>query len=269
VTKRPSPDTRLRILAACFEGVYEHRFLDAAITETGLLVHAGDREGLVFEVVSTRPSLLIVPAVDAAGVATAALVEQCVTRAPDVPILVVIPAQRTTGRAIARAMHSGAEVVSIASAHELQSAVERVLRGRLIPDDDAARLEQLLAGLAPSRLAELLRDAVVVAHEGISVERLAGMAGRSRRSLSRDFELACWPPPHEVIVWSRLFRASLANHGPSTSIAALVRSGGFNGVQALRRACETLLGVRGEAHEKLGAGRVSIAFRARLDARPD
>jgi hypothetical protein len=260
------PD-RPRVLAACFAGLYEMRFLEPALDGIAELDQVQNRSRLPMRVASIRPSLLVVPAVDAAGVATAALVENCVLTAPDVPVLVVVPAHMTVGRAIARAVESGGQVVSVMSARELRAAVARVLAGRTLPEDDFARLKQLLKGLQPRALAHLLRDSILAAHERIDVERLADLGERSRSSMARDLKDAGWPAPGEFIVWSRLFRAGLANHPSTMSIVALAHIGGFSAEEALIRACNNLLGIRGAIQATLGAGRVGLAFRARLGPR--
>jgi hypothetical protein len=264
--KRAAARRRPRVLAACFAGLYETRFLAPALDGIADLDELSSRVRLPAQVASRRPSLLLLPAVDAHGIATSALVEHCTGSAPGIPVLVVIPAYQSTGRAIARAMESGGHVVSVASAEELRTAVSQLLSGQRLTDEESARLDHLLKGLDPRSLGELLRQAVVAAHEGISVDRLAELAGSSRRSLARDLRASGWPPPGELIVWARLFRAGIAPPGPASGVTAAARAAGFSGAQSLARACERLLRRRGPAHKSLGAARVGIAFRERLSS---
>jgi hypothetical protein len=265
--RRSIPRDRPWVLAACFAGLYEARFLEPALEGIADLNQVQNRARLPIRVSSNRPSLLMLPAVDAVGVATAALVERCALHAPDVPVLVVVPAHVTVGRAISRAIESGGHVVSVASANELRVVLARLLADYTLTEDDSARLGQLLKGLEPRSLGDLLNAAVVAAHQEMDVGRLAQLARRTRRSLARDLSSAGWPPSGELILWSRLFRAGLANHPPAMSRVALARAGGFRGDEAFTRACENLLGIRGAQRRTFGAGRVGLAFRRRLTAR--
>jgi hypothetical protein len=265
VKKRAAAGHRPRVLAACFAGLYETRFLGPALDGIADLDELSSRVRVLAQVSSKRPSLLLLPAVDAHGVATSALVEHCVGHAPGIPVLVIITGHRSTGRAIARAMESGGHVVSVTSAEELRTAVTELLAGQRLTDEESARLDHLLKGLDPRPLGELLRRAVVLAHEGIGVDRLAQLAGSSRRSVTRGLRTAGWPAPGELIGWSRLFRAALSHPGTASGVAADARAAGFGGAQSLARACERLLKRRGPAHKTLSAARVGIAFRERLN----
>ena len=257
-------DSSHHIVAACFAGLHESTFIARALAGVAQFERVENRRDVLKRLDAIHPSVLMMPAVDASGVATAALVERCIAHAPDVRVLIVIPSRIGIGHSISRAVGLRAAVVSVTSASELRATVVQLLARGYLSDEDSARLTQLLHGLEPKPLAHLLLNAVHRAHERLDVTQLALLGRRSRRSLARDLNGAGWPQPADLILWARLFCAGFVNEPASLNLAAVARVSGFNSAQALSRACDRLLGLRGRARASLIPARVGVEFRASL-----
>jgi len=119
-----------RILAACFSRLPESRFLGPALQGLAVLQRVGDRGRVIPQAVSGLPAVLILPSVDAAGLATAPLAERCLAEAPSVSVIIIASGRPGAGHAIGRSLQTGAMVISVANALELRLAIKRVMGER-------------------------------------------------------------------------------------------------------------------------------------------
>jgi AraC-like DNA-binding protein len=252
------------ILAACFRGRPERKWLEA-FRNGGLdLTFLDARVELVAHVLANRPRVVLLPAADADGVPCAPLIARLRERAPDVRVLLLL-ATGSPSLGLAEAMRAGGDPAFFRTKAELLGFVTRAGEADAISESDAEAIRSLVSGLHPPALVDALIHCAVHADRPLSVGDLADALGVSRRTFGRRTRLAAWPTPVEMIEWGRLLRASIVQWRESASLIALAHASGFRSPQALRRAAARRLVLRAGATNEFSPLQVGTALRRRLD----
>ncbi|MFI5230370.1 MAG: hypothetical protein ACHQWU_14950, partial [Gemmatimonadales bacterium] len=91
-----------RVVAGCFAGLREEALVAPALARVAAMTRVEDRRALVRVVARCRPSIVMLPSVDAAGRSTAPVALQCADVAPNAVVIVIV-ATALRRREIARA----------------------------------------------------------------------------------------------------------------------------------------------------------------------
>jgi AraC-like DNA-binding protein len=262
------PDHRVTVVVACMAGCPdEHAFASLRPAFLRLRFHA-NRASLLAVVRSIHPLAAILPPSDSHGLGAGPLIERIRLETPDVRTYVALgPSSSRVG--LLEAIRAGGEVLRYRDSGDLHEFMNglRSLPGLSHSELEATRA--LISGLQPPALAGVLHLCVQRAHESLGVGDVARAIGTSRRSLARRLHQEWWPPPLELIEWSRLIHASVLMWREAASLAALSHASGFATPDALRLAAHRRLGLSAEVPAVLSPLRVSVALHRRLAALRD
>ncbi|MEP6998856.1 MAG: hypothetical protein ABI969_00150 [bacterium] len=252
------------IVAACFRGRPERRWLES-LRSAGLeLTFIDSRVDVVANVLAERPRVVVLPASDARGVGCAPLIARLRDKAPDIRVLLLLPIG-SPGPGVAEAMRAGGEPVFFRSKSELLAYIASDGQADLVSEQDHDAIRSLVGDRHAPALADVLVFCAVHAHRPLGVNELAISYGLSRRAFTRRARIAAWPTPVELIEWGRLLRASIVQWRASASLMALAHASGFKNPLALRRAVARRLMQRVGVPHELSPIRVGTALGRRLD----
>jgi transcriptional regulator with XRE-family HTH domain len=224
-----SPPGVPSIVLACFGRSTASRALVAAARTVGQVSVIDDRRRLL-QRFGRIGDLVVLPVVGADGLPTSPIVDRLA--AHEKPIIVCrLSACDTVGLVVA--VRAGATILHRPTGADLVAACRDGLRAPSMSVTERRALEATLAGLEPSGLRTVLILATQSAHHGLSVARLSELAGVSPRTLNRWTSDARWPSPQELIAWSRLLRAGIAQWHGVRAATLLARASGFTNASAL------------------------------------
>ncbi|MEO8622571.1 MAG: hypothetical protein ABI625_15975 [bacterium] len=252
------------IVAACFRGRPERKWLDS-LRGAGLeLTFIDSRVEVVANALAERPRVVLLPASDARGVACAPLIARLRDKAPDVRVLLLLPSG-SPGPGVVEAMRAGGVPVFFRTRSELLAYLTRDSEGEPVSEQDHEAIRALVGDRHAPALVDMLVFCAVHAHQPLVVSELARSFGLSRRAFTRRARTASWPTPVELIEWGRLLRASIVQWRASASLIALAHASGFKSPLALRRAVARRLMQRVGVPHQLSPIRVGTALGRRLD----
>jgi hypothetical protein len=238
VTQAPAEASRRTLLLSCFGPALAVTLADA-LSSDARVICAETRAEVVPRAVHASVDVILLPAMDGDGVPTAPLV----ARLADVRAVVgVCVAEGDVARGLTASIQAGAVLVNWRTLPELRRAVRDLLERSAMTLEESNAFDDTLCAIQPLQLREVLLECTRRAHQRLTVARLADAVGTSSRTLNRWTHQAGWPRPMELILWGRVFRASLAQWRGIHAPTALARIGGFRSVPALRAVLKERLG---------------------------
>jgi AraC-like DNA-binding protein len=257
------PRASSTVIAACFRKRPELEWLERLAADGVEVTFVHSRLTLVARVEELRPRIVVFPLRDAQGVPSAPLIGRLRVHAPDTRVLLLMaPGSSRSG--LAEAIRAGGEPAAFECVSELRAALSDTDHPRAMSTQECEAITDVLAGLQPSALVELLLFCVVHAHRHLVVDDVATWRGTSRRTLTRHARAAAWPTPAELIDWGRLLRASILQWRESSTLAALAHASGFHDTHGLHRTATRLLMRSVSSARDLSPLRVSSGLRRRV-----
>jgi AraC-like DNA-binding protein len=238
VTLSSHPGSHPTIILACLEPRIAGEILACPMSRLSRVICVDDRLAVVHEAMRVNVGLVVLPIFDRNGVPTSPLVARLHEMA--IPVAVCLPPQASS-LGVADAIQSGAQILSLAKAQEIESRLRAILRHAGMSAEELLALEHILNALPHMELRRLLSECTTRAHERLSVSRLAAGLGISTRTLCRRTHKTGSPSPADIIAWGRVLRAALLRWAGTEAPSSVARASGFSSVYALRQALSARL----------------------------
>lgn len=212
----------------------------------------------------TAFDVLVIDAVDAAGLATDTTIQRIRVQYPTMSVLgYVVMKTGLSGAVLAFAragvhelIFAGLDDSAVVLRHALHRASQRCLADTILHE---------IAGTVAAEAMPLLRYCIEHVTDAPSMDDIAHALGVHRRTLVNRMRQAMLPPPSELLGWARLLFAARHLESPGRSVEWVADTTGYPSANALRNALKKYTGlVPSDLRHAGGFSRTLVLFRAAL-----
>jgi len=206
----------IRLLGALLDDMPEAALLARAVTKAVHVVHEPSRLAVLARLRGGDFDVVVFPVVDAHGLPTAPLIQQCAAEHSRSALFAICSAPPLRANALLAAARAGAQVLVAPGEAELNALLTDRL-GAVAPHDATRRT---LEAIEPPFLRAILAGATRTAGENGHVGSFAASLDVSTRTLSRQLRRAGLPSPRAMLAVARLLVACAARESSADADGA-------------------------------------------------